>query len=771
MGVKYRCNFQNFHLVDCSVEISSDLYDGEVIPVIAVQKEECTISPSGAEVPFDEPLRPTAARISWYSSNIDVDELQRANDRDWKITVRHDGIVKFVGFMIPDGLQRTRKGAGNVVIINGTCGLSLTKGITYTTPVDLGRVWHVQEISPGFGIQVWGHARNIINILRACLSFNPLPFRWHCNVKWEGRTEDDLLSGEVPFAGGLALAELAEFKDVDVNWIVENIVNSVKCFIVQDDGHWNIISWDSYYTDGDEYTVREIAAGMGDREVFTRTLGDITSDMSGKYINDSAYTMYSRSVGSVEVTYAQKQTANVVTNGSFDRTDGTFVEGWRYGVQSSRLVNRATSITGREGWAATLSTPIAEDYITTETPINIDGHVLYKDMTFGFTFSPFAGWPVDSNGVIQWGSRPFKISIEWILNNGTPYYLNEFGYWQDSARGIPLGVQATGVYRNNPILQTINNELWFSGSPNIGDVLVVAVPNSTTSNPTRVPYEFTVTELEEGNLQLALDRLLEAIPINIGSGQTTGSRSVVMQSPTSGRVQFRTNLIVRSSTQWTYKSTALQEYRFIYPTFEGLQQNDIVKFEFTSRGNSSGIKIPDPGMLDSTETLGGKLRIRFYVSGNINYFIDDVYISLDDNSDLYTTVVNDANSKLEYTLGISSAFSGFYISSFLGNPGNANTYMNYVDGSGDGTLTELYSRGVMQMRHDPKKLFSGDFMLSQGLSLLSLVRALGDDYIPMSYDWNLGTGQVVNFKGFEAEITDIEMNTTHKGSNDDNLLN
>src|SRR5690606_1174993 len=124
------------------------------------------------------------------------------------------------------------------------------------------------------------------------------------------------------------------------------------------------------------------------------------------------------------------------------------------------------------------------------------------------------GFLVDENGIIDWSNNPLKISVMYTLpfeGDEANYYLNEFGYWQNAARGTDLGVtfhSRTSQYVPPPNEAFIHHR-YFQGTPNSGDELIISISPSVSGQ--FADYSFVVASTEEGNLGLALDGLAAAL--------------------------------------------------------------------------------------------------------------------------------------------------------------------------------------------------------------------------------------------------------------------
>src|SRR5690606_23789712 len=114
--------------------------------------------------PYD-PVIVTKAQVNFIQEEhtpIDIQELQEAEDREFILTFYVEGVVKFKGFIVPDGIQRSFQSPPFDFTVTATDGLKLLSGIPYQ-----------HNNLPG--------GRNPMNYFRQILFHNlglALPIRW-----------------------------------------------------------------------------------------------------------------------------------------------------------------------------------------------------------------------------------------------------------------------------------------------------------------------------------------------------------------------------------------------------------------------------------------------------------------------------------------------------------------------------------------------------------------------------------------------------------------
>lgn len=740
MAVKYRLSFSNINLEQVVVEISHTDYVGDVIPVIGVGGESYSLSRSAIETPHDSHVIPTTANINLYTDLIDVEELQQANDKEWRVVVTVAGNIDFSGYLIPDGIQKTLKGAGNIVRISATCGLALLSGLDYTYyGANFGRV--IVDGLESVNLCPMNFIRHIMHMDRYVGS--SLPIVWSTSIRYDNDPTRDFFAGSMPFSSSNSLSELLSFNEVGAYWLLENMVKSAKCTMVQQSGRWYIINYEDLINADGILDVLEIPSQDSTVTAVRYSL-DFNKDLSGTQILDDAYTTFKKSVGKVSVTYNQVQNKNIIPNGGFDSISTGSVSQWKF-LDSNQIVLPYNSLNDRPGFSADVNRILStDDVFSTEHPIKIDGNILYKFITFGFMVMPLDGFDVDENGHIKWGLDVLKISVYYdgIDSDGvTPrrFYLNEFGYWSSD-----------GMKGNQEVLSTSWNVSQFT---------------------------FSIYFNKDRNFYLGDQVDITYVKV----GGLVVNRSIVFEetmSVAAGLEYIRTKMVDSSVwvvNDWTLaiKDTeddarntakvikAPDYYQDIRLHQDEAKIGDIINFTFQSKGKTGTIKIPDPGNLDINSTGRGQLRIMFKCKAGQRYILDDVWMNVDDNSDLYEISNGTQNSSESYSMGISTSFSGFYLSSYKENYGNSEKFMLMTDYSGSGKrLTELYGRGIINWRNKARKIYNGTFKAD--IPYISLVDVSGVKYVPTGMESNKTNGQCI-FQGFEASLNTISPTVVHKG--------
>lgn len=795
MAVKYTIPYKSIDDAQWRVDILHDAWTDPAISVRGYGDNACTIKwDGGVDDPFDNPVVPSSATIQLINqSELDMDELQYASDRDFIVEVYRENVLKWKGYLVTDNIHQPYQSAPYVVQLSAIDGLNMLEGIEYT---------HQNLNTSGQGIA----NRAPLNFLRQVLFSQAnlglmLPIRWSIDLE-NVSTSDDPIAGEMtwsPYGEGFIDGYYEENgflmpRYKSCRYIVEGIVKAFGARIYQADGAWTM----SRPNDVIDGTFRQVEcnATLGNPTITTSVVNGLkllspekVPAGEYKFIREDQLITVKPALGMVDVEYDADRRENIVPNGGMDQ--------WSYSMPSPLLYwgflpdpdtnpnyEELESLTGQPGSAVqvTNSLPSAtEDAVFTfHDGLPVDANILFKRMTFGFTFMPTEfGFPLDGGGNIDWSTNPLKISVMYrlpIAGSDGDFYLNEFGYWQNGSRGTDLGV--TFLRRQTtfagPPLSIFTHRMYFQGTPNIGDELVLRIsPHATTPY---TDYSFVVTALEGGNLGLALDGLMSAI-----SSSPTGSRSVTMVNSTEGYLEFTQSATVFTPPApqgSTRKSGAIQDYEFIYPTVNALKPLDIANIVFQGKGGNTEILIPDPGLLDGQQDpVVGKLYVRFYVKPGQRYALDEVWVRTEDNNDVYRveSPVSGNNKSQRITIPISSSFNGFMTSNLMRSYHQSNEDFVWSDGETEASLTEHYARSVMRWRYKPSKIFNGTIstrMRDWSMMEVYSIYGLNDSgkFLPTNAEYNTEMCEVklVAMEGRDdGEITDVK----HYASNNMPLSN
>lgn len=772
MAVKYQIPFYDDANQLWRVDIDLPSYIGDPIELTGIGRVFC--QPEWGYGGNDDPYYPiinSKVQVQFYNrgGEVDVQELQHLTDMEGRLYVYRDTELWWTGYITADGIQRMLQPNPYPITINATDGIALLKDV----PFDFTGDWRLPV--PASSYAPIGIIRYILN---GAGNLNmPLPLRFQSDVE-SVVYNDNAMYGTLQWG---ALGEAWNYFDSDnrksAGEILENLLKAFQCRLFQFGGRWHIMRINDVVQGSYDWT--EISATTG---IATATTGttDLLADMESYYrfVGENQVMTVSPPLTDVVATYNQYQAENILPNGDLDRWTSFNLLYWGFVANPDGQLSyqQYEALDGRQdGYAVQLThaldgTPDEEGVFTFAGGLPLDANILYKRFTFGFMFMPIE-YPFDGNEQVVWDTNPLKISIRYVLpveGAEANYYLNEFGYWQNAARGTDLGVLY--VTRETSIISAgiLLHELIFEGTPNIGDTIISAMKSSPTGSIQE--WGFTVTAIEEGNLELALQEASAAI-----ANPNVNVQSVVMDNPTRGRIRIQMFQTYGNPYGRTEKSGALQEFQFIYPTVDQLKRLDIASIQFQGRGGNSEILIPDPGLLDGDQVgETGKLFVEFYLKEGQRIVLDNIFLRVDENHDVYRSSVQASqkrSNKQEVSLGISSSFNGFYLSNVMTSYSESNNEFVMTDGKYTGSLTGMTANAMMRFRYESSEVFSGSLHTSGHDWMFHHIYELnGKKFLPLSTKYNIEQCQI-DVTAIECRDGDPVLVEQHYGSNDTILSN
>jgi len=440
MGVKYRVAYRDYFNQECRVDIYPKIeYTGDVIMLRGIEGQACTLERDCSDDP-NEPIINTKALINVYQTEglpIDIQELQQAQDRDFIVESYINNSLEFKGFLIPDGIRRIFQAAPFELNMVATDGLMLLDNLRYTH----------NNLTGG---------RCILNYFRQILFSDnnlglPLPIQWVNALKNANfPLEDDV------FTGSLRWASRGEgFTDYNGNvktclYILENMLRSMQCRIVQDKGLWKIKRINDIVTGS--YVYRETPGVLTGLDVTTSGVVSAIKTIAGKnypsdysFINEDAEITVAPPLNRVTTTYDQDQRDNILPNGNMDIVSFSQPIYWNLTGGTSGSVasfQSVGSLSKAAGQAVEVTNPVGGGACRFELAdlfLPIDSDVLYTYINVGFKFSIINGATIDPDGYIVWDSTPFTFKLVYFAGT-TAYYLNENGFWVTTETNIQITV-------------------------------------------------------------------------------------------------------------------------------------------------------------------------------------------------------------------------------------------------------------------------------------------------------------------------------------------
>lgn len=701
MPLNYIVNFGDRTGTLYRIEIDNPSYSGDPIELIPSENPLILSWEGNSDDDiFKTHVIPSSISIGVVSTGLDFDTLFYINDTSFRTRVYRYESLYWSGYLISDGVQEVDSGVPFDVTLTAVDGLAFLDN----TPL----VWN-NYTNGRININgVLNAQRAPINAFRVALygSANlntPLPIRWNSSLKNDSRPASDMIAGLTVInpTGQLSQTGKTNF------WWLENLCKSSQSWLYQRGGKWYINRY--FDTNGYEITTNT----SSEQTPTTALVNDVTSLQPQDTINESWFWFGKKPLSGVSVLYDSTtfyNDNNVVPDGNFLTTSiGQFA--YWYMLNGNATAYQEGSISDRnDSMSAEVSNTTAnEDYLTFgEIPIDTD--ILYKTCQIGLKWLPISGYDLTPEGNIDFSKFPIHISVKLTIGS-TVYYLNEFGYWSD--KNAQANAQVANTYYVSPSAFYVIFESGRNFFP--GDELIVSFVRSGQIETYNIVFNETM-DIESG-----LDYIVSKIP-----------NSANPIAPANG---FFINSVTNDSWNQAYTRKIDNYYRKLQLNAgDNFKLNDVIDFQFTSKGNSGDILMPS-----------GRAFLSFDIWSKPNSLmrIGDVFFRVPDNKDVYDVKISGGkNSHDGYEMEISSGWSGNQVSSY------GNDYKTTDESelwNGGKTLTELYGRAIMNVRNRPCRVFSGTIDRQMEWSLFSL---MGHVYAPLSMR--------VNIKDKTTEVVGVE---------------
>lgn len=718
MAVKYTIPYRSIDDTQWRVDILHDAWAGDAIAVRGFRDNACTIEyDGGTDDPFDTPVVSSKANIQLINQGeVDMDELQFAGDRDFVVEVYRGGLLRWKGYLITDNIQQPYLSTPYVVQLSAIDGLNMLEGIEFS----------IANLPAPSG----GAIRCPLNWLRLCLFRTqnlglPLPIRWVVDLE-SVETEDDPIAGQItwsPYGDGIIAGTYidgsgnTQFIYQNCRYIVEGVVKAFGCRIFQADGAWWVVRSNDILPQ--EITYKECEATLGLPTITThsvdigRTVAPYSEPIGDyRFIKEDALITVKPALGMVDVEYDADIRENVLPNGGFDTWVSGSLAHWGFEVidNDSPIYSEHESLTGRGGEAVVLSNgeffPATEDAIFgLAGGLPMDASLLFKRITLGFVVMPIEGFDTDpETGDIKWDDYPIRWIVSYVVDEAstpTTYYLNEYGFWQKMPDGGYFDLASSGQAGN---VQTYN----FVGNPMIGNTVKIIWQSPIDPN-FKLTLTHTVTSSEAGSLFDTITGVANKWPnpslwdINVNVNGTYDVQLVAEY------IGIGSGPIYEAAFVSSGKDSIAPDLS-IPISVSNMKLGDIASVVFSGRGGSNEILMPDPGPLDGTQAGNiGKLYVRFVIPPDIKYALDDVWVRVEEDNDVYrvTSPVTGNDTTQRITLGVSSSFNGFMVSNMMRSYHQSNRDFVWTDGTTEASLTEHYARQVMRWRYKPSRIFNG----------------------------------------------------------------
>lgn len=448
MAVKYTIPYRSNDDTSWRVDISNSTYIGtsKIIRGVSEQAAILSYDVQDTDDPFS-PFVPSSLALNIYDRNdIDVNELQNAQDKDWVISQYREGVLKWTGFLVVDNIVMPFKSAPRSLSLKAICGLTMLEKTTYT-----------HNDLPGLDSTTTRCPMNYFrNILFTNLGIT-LPIRWVNNLRCTAFPDEDVFSGSVRWgASGEAFTSYQSSSNdsgpkVTCEYILKGMLQAMQCRIFQDNGMWMITRVPDTVSGSIIY--HQIAGDLGIMAVNTATQsisGHI--GMGGfRMVEEDAILTVIPGLKTCKVTYNANTRENILPNGGQDLIEFPIVGPplyWGETTVGTIFVIPAAALDSRSGHSTELEGTVGDLYFQMgigprtlyENGLPIDTKVQVKRMSFSFIFSPlvFPTIPGPDN-VVDWSSNPLQLRV--VLNLfGTRYWLNDFGFWEATEKTITITV-------------------------------------------------------------------------------------------------------------------------------------------------------------------------------------------------------------------------------------------------------------------------------------------------------------------------------------------
>lgn len=744
MALKYFFEYRSFRENLWRVEIDSPTYTDDPIEIQGTDKP-LTIEWNGdnEDDPFKAHVINSTIQMNVYNDGLDLNEIMLINDSSYKVRVYLNSVIRWQGSLISDGVRENDTGVAYPVTLKAIDGIELLDNTYYSGNPSWGDITVNGQL--GSRISILQRVRGIL--YRSQELDNILPIRWSCSLKNLNYPTDDAIGGRTTIdgRGWLTNPNLDSNNKENVKssfWWLKNLVQSLGCWLMQRDGYWYIINYADMINNNGVLDFYEITTSTLDQTATVVSV-DLNQDCNDS-VNENGFWWVKKPLGSVQVTYQNTTLqGDVMPNGSFDRTSLGTVLDWRFDSQPGTvaLVDTADSLSERQGNSVLLSNTAEATETATFTYANtipVDSWKLFKNFTFGFTFAPYIGFKYYSEtGIIKWDQTPLRISVSFTYKGAT-WYLNENGFWWNDTTAKVLQNFDKSFHSDATFVILFSSEIFFQPGDKVDFRFL---RNGSIENYSFIFDEITSPDAAKNIFKSGIpNSLLITVPAD---PKTTG---IFINNVTSSPL----NTVTTSKTP--------ESVRIMNISVPNAKIKDIISFSFTGKGGNSEILLPE---IDNYTSGDGELKVRFFVKPGQQYGLDDVYFKVPQNNDIYTVSLSDSkNSKEEYTMDISSSFSGHLLSSYGTEYQDKNENMFWT---GNKTLTQIYGESILKWRNKPCRVFEGSV---DGRINWGLLDVRGIKYVPLIINFD-AMDEISNITAIQArQDSGLYMSVKHTSSGD-----
>lgn len=752
MGAKYTCNYRDSFDQQCRIEIEpASGYSGDTIIVKSRSQSACTISWDADDDPYENPIVNSKASISLIQQGkIDIREIQEASDRDFIVSLFISGVLKWKGFLIPDGVQQLFQSEPFELNLTATDGLMLLDGIDYSH----------DNLQGG---------RCLVNYFRRILFASEnlgldLPLVWVSSLtNLEFPLEPDALSGSVTWS-----PRGEGFTDYNGNYksclyILTELARSVQARLFQSDGKWYLERINDVVSGS--FTYRQII-GLNGFNITSGTF-NVLKTIAGKP-NTPDYAVVDSDhlltvlppLKRVTTTYEHEQRQNILPNGNMDIVE-TIYNKPLYWFASGATIQSVPSLSEAKGSAV---------------------EVINNSQSGGYLFAPRPPQSIPESmpgndvkryrlryyfkGTAKTGDKIFMTDRDLDGNDVNTYsYTVPSTYNNDTDGALRnMAVTVSGFFTTPTVTYIPEREEW---------------EFEWVANIKRVSGEQTITTVSlssfsfDGYLPIDTDILYETI--NIGFKFVILNGYVLNEfgninwnsTPNQIRVTYQrgtTTFYLNEFGFWVDQPTNIQI------NVANLKPFDVAQVDFNARQD---IKMPLPDVTPIERTNPPQIKIEFLIPSGRRIQFDDIYMNVADNNNVTRgTYGNNTNTKSnDYTLKISSAHSGFYVSNFMTNYSQSGVQKFWKDSVIEGTLTDINTHAILRNRYKSSLMFDGSIYgskFSYG-EMYNIGTINGKNFLPLKAEWNTESNKIkINCLEVRNDNINIQLEqygTSDNGSN------
>lgn len=765
--IKYQIPYRAYDDVAWRIDISLEAYEGDPINVKGVSQQCCVIALASDDTddPYAPIIKSTAALNLYNQGQIDILEMQNAEDRDFVVQVYRNAqaAINLFSASDPDVVLGSYISyvAGTPVVnasYNATGFIPVMFGqnylITYKNQIawyDATETFISGDASTGANVIITPPAGAVF--LRASVNL----------ANWDTFSVANTITGYLYWQGFLIPDGIQQTFQAPPYNLQINCTDGLSLLEKMPYNHNNLPGLTSDATRCPMNYIRNILFSTSNLNVklpihWTNTL-QCTAFMDDMFTGQVSWSMRGEGFssyqtlpdGTTSVTY---KTCEYILAGilksaqcNIKQTDGKWV------------IRRINDIVTGEFDSNSIAADLEIMTVVTET-INVNKNI----GTGGYPFLR-----EDQIITVRKGVKSCKVTYEAnvrenILPNGSQDFISSLFnlpfYWgvptdDDATFASVPGIDGRGGYATDltNVVGGTTDDSYFTTLSDIGSLTVDnALPIDAYTLIQRVSFGFIFS------------------PVN-----------GFPYDPSTGIIDFSSNpLTIQIVYQNNDNTYFLDEFAIWRPGLvtdipikvEGLKINDIVQVDF-NRNNA--IIIPKP--TDPPEPGGMcELSVRFNLKEGQRYTVDYIYFTTDENNDVFEATAEGDNTALdERTLEISSSWGGYMLSNYMTYWANSDDECFFQDGSFyTGTLTGLTAQAIMRFLYKSSLIYNGS-MEVRGSNwsfdeIYSIDTLTDKKFLPLSASYNTETAEV-SLIAIECRNDDISLSEKHFGTNDQTLSN